>query len=266
MGDSLGVSGHKSLKRYMTTSYSLGRVYRPLPQGARLFKVPARLAAEQRSVLWGHHAPVLDQGQVGSCTGNATAQLINTDPFASARPNGYLTENDALKIYKLATTLDNVQGSYPPSDTGSTGIAAAEAGEKLGYFTDYTHVVDFADFTAALQSQPVIVGVNWYNDMFTPNGDGFVKPTGPLEGGHEFLALGVDYENQFITFLNSWGAGWGLSGRFKITFTDFTTLLASDGDATAPVAATVGPSPAPKPAPATPCGKAAAVRKIIFGK
>lgn len=227
----------------------------------------ARRATEQRSVLWGHHAPILNQGQTGSCTGNATAQLINTDPFAPARPNGYLTEADALKIYKLATTLDDVPGQYPPTDTGSTGVAAAQAGEQLGYFTDYTHALDFDHFTAALQVQPVIVGTNWYNDMFTPGAKGFLTPTGPLEGGHEYLALGVDYENKFITFLNSWGASWGANGRFYITFDDFSMLLSNQGDATAPIV-NASPQPAPKPAPvpATPCAKAAAVRKIIFGK
>lgn len=195
----------------------------------------AAQAPAQRSVLWGHHAPVLDQGDLGSCTGNATAQLINTDYFAKSRGAGYLTEKDALKIYELGTTLDNVPGAYPPDDTGSTGIAVAKAGVQLHYFTGYKHAFGFAHFTAALQLQPVIVGTTWHNGMFKPNAKGFIRPTGAVAGGHEYLALGVDYASQTLTFLNSWSSAWGLSGRFHMTFADFSKLLADQGDVTVPV-------------------------------
>ena len=85
----------------------------------------ARRAAAHRSVLWGHHAPVLDQGELGSCTGNATAQLINTDYFAKSRKSGYLTENDAVAIYSAATKLDGIpHNTYPPIDGGSSGLGA----------------------------------------------------------------------------------------------------------------------------------------------
>lgn len=189
---------------------------------------------QKRSVLWGHHAPVLDQGNLGSCTGNATAQLINTDPFAKSRPNGYLTEHDAVTLYSLATRLDNVSGKYPPQDTGSSGLAVAKAGVNLGYFTAYKHTFGFDHFAAVLQNQPVIVGTNWYDGMMTPDAKGFLSPTGGVAGGHEYLALGVNYEQQFITFLNSWGDGWGQQGRFFLTFASFQKLLAEQGDVTVP--------------------------------
>jgi hypothetical protein len=197
---------------------------------------PARLAPTQRSVLWGHHAPVLDQGDLGSCTGNATAQLINTDPFAAARPKGYLVEADAVKIYELGTVLDGIpDNTYPPTDGGSSGIGVAKAGVKLHYFTGYKHAFGFNDFCAALQLQPVIVGTTWYNGMFKPTKAGVVTPGGEVAGGHEYLALGVDYHAQMITFLNSWSDTWGLGGRFLMTFKAFTALLADQGDVTAPV-------------------------------
>lgn len=196
----------------------------------------AAQAPAQRSVLWGHHAPVLDQGQLGSCTGNATAQLINTDAFSAARKAGYLNEQDALKIYELGTQLDNQPGTYPPDDTGSSGIAVAKAGVRLGYFTGYKHAFGFSHFCAAVQLQPVIVGTTWHNGMFKPNAKGFVKPSGAVAGGHEYLCLGISYETKTLTFLNSWSAGWGpLGGRFLMSFTDFTKLLADQGDVTAPV-------------------------------
>jgi len=208
-------------------------------------------AVVQRSVLWGHHGPVLDQGDIGACTGNALADCINTDPFAAARPNGYLTETDALKLYELATTLDNVSGQYPPDDTGSSGLAVCKAGVQLGYLAGYRHALGFDAFAAALQLQPVIVGTNWTEAMFTPDSDGTVHPTGQVEGGHEYLALGIDYNAQRLTFLNSWGESWGDHGRFYMSFGDFADLLAAQGDATVPVAVAVKPTP-PTPTPPAP--------------
>jgi hypothetical protein len=210
----------------------LGRIEEHDP---RSLNYPAPRAEVQRSVLWGHHAPVLNQGDISACTGNATAQLINTDPFTPARKNGYLTEADALKLYELATTLDDCPGSYPPDDTGSSGQAVAQAGVQLGYFSGFNHAFGFDHFGAALQLQPVIVGTNWMQGMFTPDSNGFVTPTGDIVGGHEYLALGIDYDAQKVTFLNSWSDSWGQQGRFFMTFDSFTQLLNSGGDAVAPV-------------------------------
>lgn len=212
----------------------------------------ARTATTPRSVLWGHHAPILDQGDLGSCTGNALAQLINADPFAASRPNGYLTEDDAVKLYELATTLDNVSGTYPPQDTGSTGLAVAKAGVRLGYFASYAHAFGFDHFAAALQLQPVIVGTAWTADMFTPDELGTVRPTGDVAGGHEYLALGIDYASGMLTFLNSWGDQWGVGGRFYMRFNDFAALLAQQGDVTAPALPVPAPAPPPQPAPPEP--------------
>lgn len=193
-------------------------------------------AVTPRSVLWGHHAPVLDQGDRGSCTGNATAQLINTDFFAKSRNHGqYLIESDALKIYELGTKLDDIPGAYPPDDTGSSGLGVAKAGVKLGYFSGYKHAFGFAHFAAAVQLQPVIVGTNWYESMFKPNKSGTVKISGAVAGGHEYLCLGISYESKTLTFLNSWSNSWGVNGRFHMSFAAFTQLLNEQGDVTAPV-------------------------------
>ena len=213
----------------------LGRLVQHDPR-SRLYQAP--LAPTQRSVLWGHHAPILDQGQLGSCTGNALAQALNCDYFAQCRTH-YLTEADALKLYSAATQLDDVPGTYPPDDTGSSGLAVAKAGVQAGYLSGYKHAFGFAHFTAALQLQPVIVGTSWREAMFTPDKSGLVRPTGPVAGGHEYLAIGVDYTLKSLTFLNSWGDKWGQHGRFHMRFGDFTTLLADQGDVTVPVPAKV---------------------------
>jgi hypothetical protein len=197
---------------------------------------PARKATQPRSVLWTHRAPVLDQGDLGSCTGNALAQCLNTTKFVQSRPGRrYLDEQYARLLYAKATVLDTFPGAWPPTDTGSSGLGVAKAGVALGYLTRYEHAFGFDHFAAALTLQPVIVGTNWYSTMFDTDSDGFVSPAGQLAGGHEYLALGINHRERYVTFLNSWSDGWGVKGKFRMTLDDFTALLDEDGDVTVPV-------------------------------
>jgi len=196
----------------------------------------------KRSVLWAHRAPVLYQGDIGSCTGNAAAQLINTDYFESSRVGfgRYLDEADALHIYSMATQMDGIpDNDYPPTDGGSSGLGVAKAGKKLGFFSGYTHTFTFDQFTAALQVQPVLVGTDWHTGMMKTSKTGIVHPTGSTVGGHEYLAIGVDYAKKKLAFLNSWGPTWGVNGRFYMSFADFGKLLDSQGDVTVPLRAAV---------------------------
>src|SRR5258708_818649 len=65
--------------------------------------------------------PVLNQGQVGSCTGNAGIGAIATAPFKlSSKPFYSYNEAGALKLYSAAETIDG-DGPYPPNDNGSSG-------------------------------------------------------------------------------------------------------------------------------------------------
>ena len=123
----------------------------------------------------------------------------------------------------------------PPTDTGSSGLAVCKAGVQMGYLASYGHAFGFSHFTAALQLSPVIVGTSWTDSMMTPDKNGFVRPKGAAVGGHEYLAIGVDYEHKKLTFLNSWGAGWGDNGRFHMSFAAFSKLLADQGDVTVPI-------------------------------
>lgn len=210
----------------------LGRLVEHDPR-SRMFA--AARASSERSVLHVHNAPVLDQGESNSCTGHALAQCINTEPFKSCR-NAFLDSRIAFDLYSLATRLDPFKGQFPPEDTGSSGLAVAKAGWRRGYLRGYAHAFGFKGFCRVLQTQPVIVGTQWYSGMNVPDRAGRVSPSGEPEGGHEYLALGIDYERKLITFLNSWGSGWGVNGRFQMSFEVFAGLLADRGDVVVPAA------------------------------
>src|SRR6266568_1736698 len=136
------------------------------------FQLPSRTAV--KTVDWPVHG-TLDQGQVGSCTGNALAQWLNTDFAQSKRASTrYYTETDAVTLYSLATHLDTAPGNYPPTDTGSDGLSVCKAGVKLGYLSGYQHVFGFDNMLLALQHTPVIVGTEWLKNMFTPSKPGAI--------------------------------------------------------------------------------------------
>lgn len=194
------------------------------------------------SVLWDSHAPVLDQGKTSSCTGNAMTQLLDTDyALKVSGRTSYLAEDEAIKLYTLATEIDQFPGSYPSVDSGSVGSAACEAAVQLGYLTGYQCVAaTLTDLLAALRKQPLIVGSSWLNDMMTPDANGLVSVTGEGAGGHEYALLGFDTGPSEFTCLNSWSSAWGVNGRFKVRFDDFVRLLA--GDFSAVNAPTVKPA------------------------
>lgn len=219
-------------------AYALGRIVHhdprsldhPAPRG------PVRTAFHR------HVGPALDQGELGSCTGNAMAQVLMTEPLV--RPGRTLVEADAVALYHAATLLDDVPGAYPPDDTGSSGLAVAKAAQRAGYISAYQHAFGIDHARQAIGASPFIVGTDWYEAMFTPAADGTVAIGGEVAGGHEYLCLGVDVEAGRWLFLNSWGPAWGVvapqagvegGGAFWMADATFARLLAADGDVTVPV-------------------------------
>jgi hypothetical protein len=208
------------------TLHPLGRKVHHDP---RSLNFPAPVSSAHKPVAHVHHGPVLNQGKIGSCTGNAMAQAINTDPFS---PTKLLVEADAVAIYSAATRIDPSPGEYPPQDTGSNGLSVAKVAQKMGLIGSYTHAFGLDHAIGALQLSPLLLGIHWYQDMFTPDTQGFVHPGGTLAGGHEILAIADT--GKHLVILNSWGRTWGRQGTFLLSYDDFGALLADDGDVVVP--------------------------------
>jgi hypothetical protein len=189
-----------------------------------------------RTVLWTHAAPVLDQQDIGACTGFSLAQLLNCTKFHRSRPKRrYLDARAAYDLYSVATELDQWEGTWPPSDSGSSGLAVAKAGVRLGYLSSYTHAFGLYQAVEALSISPVITGTNWYDGMYDTDSKGFVSLSGDVVGGHEWLLIGANTRDGYLTGLNSWGPQWGLRGRFRIRIRDYDRLLHEQGDVTVPI-------------------------------
>lgn len=229
--------------RYAATDPRLGR---HVHHDSRSKAYPFAASGGGSAVRWRRQVPVFDQGQLGSCTGNAALGCLGTDPFHDDLSGMEFSEQEAVHVYSIATTLDGFTGQYKPDDTGSDGLSAAKALKLLGMISGYQHIFSTDDAVAALATSPWITGVNWYEGMFTPSVEGLVTISGALAGGHEFYADEYDPARGWIGFTNSWGEGWGLAGRFYMEVETFSRLQYENGDVTifTPISA-----PAPTPAP-----------------
>ena len=237
--------------------HRLGRhIYRPDGFEARLNTVgDATVTPTSKSYL--RHTAPFDQGNLGSCTGNAAAGALDTDPFWYTGVN-YL-EPDAVRFYSLATHYNGDPSSiYPPTDSGSSGPAVAQALESLQLISSYGHTVTLNDSLNSLQVVPGIFGINWMTSFDNPLSTGECPLTAgaQVRGGHEIQSFKLDMENERLWFYQSWGATWGGlgNGTFWLSFATLTTLFQNGADGTFfvpktnPGPAPVTPTPAPAPA------------------
>ena len=202
---------------------------------SRAYPAPTAPISDVRHV---RHGSAFNQGELGSCTGNAMAGALMTEPFY--RSGRRLGETEAIALYELATKLDHVAGEYPPDDTGSTGLAVAKAAREDGHISRYTHAFGLHHALGALTAGPVIAGIHWYDSFDEPTSNGECPlPVGAkVRGGHEIELFGIQVQNRRVWCYQSWGARWGGlgDGTFWFSWETFERLLGERGDVTAFVA------------------------------
>lgn len=193
--------------------------------------------------LWS--SPVqYDQGQQPACTGFSTSGALS-DIYA-AQQSGAIVMFDALRLYQWANTHDGIPGAHEGSTVraafqgliriGDQIIHSNYKGDSVGVFERVKNYL-WADVSKVdadinnlinwiLTISPVVIGINWYNDMFTPDAKGFIHPNGSLAGGHAICIRGVnatDPNNTYFVLKNSWGSGWGVTVHNDFTVDAKTT-------------------------------------------
>lgn len=204
-------------------------------------RLPAPTATLPTRRTWGFRGEPLDQGGTGTCTGHAAAHFIHASPM---RHKGFLNPFD---IYREAVTLDEYSGNDREATLGdselqwgSSGTGVAKALDRRGLLKEYLWAGTMREAIEwVLTRGPVMIGTNWYDSMFNPTAQGFVKitPATSLAGGHEYLLLGANTSKGIAAFVNSWGARWNHAatlcrdGHFLMDFETLERLFHEDGDA-----------------------------------
>lgn len=218
------------------------RTFDRLPQfdeRSRSFDIARTLdTTKPRSYTWGCPAN-LDQGREGACVGFGWAHEHAARPYVRPADNAL-----ARALYFEAQRVDEWPGgAYPgasPFYEGTSVLAGAKAAQARGHLSEYRWAFNLNDaLTAVSRKGPAVIGVWWWTGMFRPDADGFLHPTGQREGGHALLVRGVNIKARTVVLHNSWGTGWGGTkygpGTALLTWDDFGSLLADDGECCIPV-------------------------------
>ena len=203
--------------------------------------------------------PILDQGQVGSCTAEAGFGVLGTEPYYSAALGaaiaaafGSYDQAGAYRLYSAEEQIDG-SGTYPPADEGSSGLTLAKALRTAGLISGWTQTFSLDAALKALTVYPLATGTTWFNSMFDPPPSGVlsVRSSSGVAGGHEYEVVGYDAARGLVKIANSWGTSWASAGYAFMQAEDWGALLADRGDVTVLTPLTA-PAPVPTPAPADP--------------
>jgi C1A family cysteine protease len=192
--------------------------------------------------------PVVDQGQLGSCTANAISNAHLFGQMKQGQPDPFLPSR--LFIYYNERVMEGTVNS----DSGAMirdGIkSVANQGacpEKLWSYqiNKFTKKPSSACYKEALKHQalsysrvtqslaqmkgclasgyPFVFGFTVYESFESAvvAKTGTVPMPGQGEavvGGHAVLAVGYDDIKQSFIVMNSWGTGWGAKGYFTIPY------------------------------------------------
>jgi hypothetical protein len=190
-----------------------------------------------RSYTWKCDAH-LDQGNEGSCVGHAWAHEMIAKPVVIEG----IDHDFARWVYKTAQKYDAWTGeAYQGTSTlaGAKVVAGRppKMAEGRGLMNEYRWI--FGDMNELIKTLgyfgPVVLGTNWYQGMMDTDGDGFVRRTGSLAGGHAILIKGVSLTKKAVRLHNSWSEEWGEGGDAWLSFADLETLLGEQGELCVPV-------------------------------
>ncbi|MDB5813344.1 MAG: peptidase [Rhodocyclales bacterium] len=226
-----------------------------------LYAAPARIVAKLPSKvdLRPLCPPVLDQGDLGSCTANAISNAHRFDQMKQKKPSPFTPSR--LFIYYNERTMEHTINSDAGAQIrdGIKSIAKQGVCPETQWPYDVTKFAKkppAAAFTAALKNQalsyrrltpigsqlkgciaegfPFVFGITVYESFESDK----VAKTGkvPLPatkekclGGHAILGVGYDDSTQCFTVMNSWGPKWGDKGFFYLPYAYATDPnLASD--------------------------------------
>ncbi len=206
-----------------------------------------------------HCPPVYDQGQLGSCTGNAIAGAVQFErekqqlspDFIPSRLFIYYGERviegtvgtdsgaqirDGIKVVSHLGVPPETDWPYDITKFAQKPPAAAYSDALKDRAVSYSRLAQsLSQMKGCLASgYPFVFGFTVY-DSFESQA---VANTGVVPmpaagegvlGGHAVMAVGYDDSQQRFIVRNSWGTGWGMQGYFTMPYAYLTDRsLAAD--------------------------------------
>jgi C1A family cysteine protease len=198
--------------------------------------------------------PVYDQGQLGSCTGNAIGGAFQFEQikqkvkdFIPSRLFIYYNERvleHTVNSDSGAQIRDGIKvvaklGAPPETDWAYDITKFAEKPPQKA-FADAAHskVLSYQRVSRALNQMkgclasgyPFVFGFTVYDSFESTtvahSGHAPMPQSGEkVAGGHAVAAVGYDDKNQWFIVRNSWGTTWGMKGYFTLPY---QYLLESD--------------------------------------
>jgi C1A family cysteine protease len=240
-------------------SHVRGYGWRPQLPDARdkLYTARPKAALPSEVDLRPSMPPVYDQGQLGSCTGNAIAGAMEYErdrqglsDFVPARLFIYYNEralegtvsSDSGAVIRDGIKVVNKDGVRPeslwPYDIGVFAVkppkrcyVAAVTDRAVQYLAIQT-LGDLKD--AVCSNLAVVFGFTVYESFQSPAvaQTGVMpmpKPGEATVGGHAVMAVGYSDPKGQVIVRNSWGASWGDAGYFYMPYEYMTgTKTSSD--------------------------------------
>jgi hypothetical protein len=199
---------------------------------SRSFSIASAEQKELRSYTWRCNE-WFDQGKEGACVAYALGHEMASRP---AEQKGIYDKWLIENVYWEAQRNDPWEGgAYPnanPRYEGTSVLSGVKALHKQKFFGEYRWAFSFRDLLEGIgYNGPAVLGVNWYQNMFNTDSEGFIKPTGYIGGGHAVLARAVNVKTGVVTIRNSWGKSWGRNGDCYIKFDDLEKLMSERGEA-----------------------------------
>lgn len=199
---------------------SMGRVHVP-DERDRKFKLQLSAVGSSRQYRWWRCGPVLDQGLEPSCVGQAWAGWLQASPH----PQNPLSPSG---IYNIAKKYDVWNGEdYDGTSVRAGAKVITLTGQVSRY--EWTYSADDA-VEYLLENGPIVLGTLWTSGMSNPDRHGIIKPDGSNQGGHAYLAYGVNLNRGLVYIRNSWGRAWGYNGNARIKIEDLQKLLDQNGE------------------------------------
>jgi C1A family cysteine protease len=222
------------------------------------YKVTAPIALPPKVDLRPFCPPVYDQGQLGSCTGNAIAASVQFEQLKKKDPHAFMpsrlfiyynerviegtVKQDAGAMIRDGLKVVNNQGActettwpYVITKFANKPVAKAYT-EGLKYKTKvYARVLQNLNSlkTCLASGDPFVFGFTVYQsfESNTVAKTGIVPMPATNEavlGGHAVLCVGYDDSTQRFIVRNSWGPTWGIKGYFTFPYAYLTNNNLAD--------------------------------------